>query len=620
MRRCLEGRPKERSRSPPSKEREGVIQSAGTRNVSEMRCAREPELHVLYASPLDQRIPQINIQGEVDLLQDSLRKANCRMNISVGAATTKSFAQLLTLAQSAGSIILHLSVHVVNAESNVGIVFENDFGGAHILYRPQLEELLGNGEQLEGLSFVFINGCSSESIAALLVEAGCHLVIATRGKVYDVAAAVFTQQFYYALGSQVSVRSAFESAQQVLRVDPDPKVKASADMFVLFGQHAARSQTLPRRPMQVHESADGQSGLRSTIWDLGASGCLPPRVEDYIDRSSVLCDILRNFESSSGKQARRACILSGPEGIGKTVAAIELAHFASSPGRIFSRNVLYASIDGKPDLANVVQGISQSLVSRQLLANASRSQKDVLLALQQIDQTRSRYLLLLDDHSGAVRASPEVRSLLSNMLETVRNLSLVVCSRDHVYESLGPCKCVNVPLGALTDAQSAELFLKRIHRPLRPCDLDHGAQSQGNLTKTEGILQKLAKHPLLRQIGGNPGQVNAICQRVTPQLKSLWDLCSTQWQRLETVTTSVVRSMSFDFETKSPIQNESRLMRRMSDDLDEHQSSLQLTRKMSIDGVHAEPLVRMMSLDGAPLARMMSVDETQATENGIDQL
>ena len=52
---------------------------------------------------------------------------------------------------------------VVNAETNAGIVFENDYGGAHILYRPQLEELLGNGQQLEGLSFVFINGCSSVS-------------------------------------------------------------------------------------------------------------------------------------------------------------------------------------------------------------------------------------------------------------------------------------------------------------------------------------------------------------------------------------------------------------------------------------------------------------------------
>lgn len=77
------------------------------------------------------------------------------------------------------------------------------------------------------------------------------------------------------------------------------------------------------------------------------------------------------------------------------------------------------------------------------------------------------------------------------------------------------------------------------------------------------------------------------------------------------MTTSVVRSMSFD-------SDQDRLVRRMSDDVD---SSLQLTRKMSIDridGVHAEPLVRMMSMDGPPLARMMSVDETQATENGVD--
>ena len=74
----------------------------------------------------------------------------------------------------------------------------------------------------------------------------------------------WTARFYYALGSQVSVRSAFERAQQVLRVDPDLKVKASAvawtrllvalahldeDMFVLFGQHAARSKTVVLKKM-----------------------------------------------------------------------------------------------------------------------------------------------------------------------------------------------------------------------------------------------------------------------------------------------------------------------------------------------------------------------------------
>ena len=54
----------------------------------------------------------------------------------------------LTIPDLKASAIRFSNAKVVNAESNVGIVFENDFGGAHILYRPQLEELLGNGEPL----------------------------------------------------------------------------------------------------------------------------------------------------------------------------------------------------------------------------------------------------------------------------------------------------------------------------------------------------------------------------------------------------------------------------------------------------------------------------------------
>jgi len=563
----------------------------------------QPELHVLYASPLDQRIPQINIQGELDMLEESLQKAKCHMSIKVGTATTKTFAQLLTRARSTGGIILHLSVHVVTAENGVGLVFENGFGGAHILYRPQLEELLGCSQQLDGLSFVFINGCSSESIAELLVEAGCHLVIATRGKVYDAAATVFTQQFYYALGSHVSVRSAFESAQQVLRVDPDPKVKASADMFVLFGQRAARSQMLPR-PANVGSGTDGQVSLPIESHGLGnADGnCLPPRVEDYVDRSSVLSEILRNFDSSGGQRPRRACVLSGPEGIGKTVAAIELAHFASSPGRLFSRNVLYVPIDGTPDIANVVQGISQSLATRRptVLSSASRNQKDILQALHHLDCTRGRHLLLLDDRCGAVGASSEVRSLLSNMLEAAKNLSLVVCSREQMYESLGPCKCVNVPMAALTAVQSAQLFLKRMHRPLRPCDFEQSASAQIALARSEEILTRLAQHPLLVQLAGNPGQVDAICQRVTPQLRSLFDLCGVR----------AARAMSLDETITSPVS--------VLVPQEKTIEPLQLTRKMSIDGAVGELLPKAMSMDGPALARAMSIDETQATDNGID--
>ncbi|CAE7204662.1 ANKRD50 [Symbiodinium natans] len=86
-----------------------------------------------------------------------------------------------------------------------------------------------------------------------------------------------------------------------------------------------------------------------------------------------------------------------------------------------------------------------------------------------------------------------------------------------MYESLGPCKCVNVPMAALTAVQSAQLFLKRMHRPLRPCDLEQGAPAHGAIVRSEEILHKLARHPLLLQLAGNPGQVDAICQRVTSE-------------------------------------------------------------------------------------------------------
>lgn len=54
--------------------------------------------------------------------------------------------------------------------------------------------------------------------------------------------------------------------------------------------------------------------------------------------------------------------------------------------------------------------------------------------------------------------------------------------------------------------RSAELFLKRMHRPLLPCDLDPRESAVGNLMKNDLVLQKLAAHPLLRQIAGNPGE------------------------------------------------------------------------------------------------------------------
>ncbi|CAK0790686.1 unnamed protein product, partial [Prorocentrum cordatum] len=269
----------------------GAPSSAGSPSAS---AAGAVELHVLYACPLDPRLPQFRIRDELDQLADALRRAQCSIRVRVGVATTKSLAQLLTLARAGARLLLHLSAHVVLLQgAGPSLVLENGHGGPHFLHRPQLEELLSGGGQgqLDGLGLVVLNSCWSEGLAQLLVESGVRHVIATRDEVSDLAASTFTQQFYYALGSKQSVLASWESARQVLRVDQNPQLTKSADQFVLFGQRGANATTLSKLEREATLDGDASAqdfcpeevALHSRHGALARQACaLPPRVEDFI--------------------------------------------------------------------------------------------------------------------------------------------------------------------------------------------------------------------------------------------------------------------------------------------------------------------------------------------------
>lgn len=515
-----------------------------------------PELHVLYASPLDQRLPQIDIRSELDLVSEAWRQVQCSLRIRVGIATTRTLAKLLTLARSGGRVILHFSMHIVQTEDRgPGLVCENAHGGAHVVFRPHLEELLGDrpeggGGRLDGLPLVFFNSCWSEEIAQLFVESGCRHVVATRGVVPDAAARTFAHQLYYALGSRQSILDSWESAVQVLRVDPCPKIAASADLFVLFGQRSAKSATL----WGVHGDAASMS----------PQACeLPPRAEDFIGRSGTMCEILSNFASCEGVASRRVCLVSGPEGIGKSACAVELAHFAAAPGRLFSGGVIFVSLRGRENPASVLETIADCIRAHVLPdTHAVAATPEYLdlpsqlwLAGQQLERRRGRRLLILDDGAGALRASPEVRQALGGLLERTRRLCLVAFARERLYESLGQCKCVNIVLPALGATEAARLFLRRVHRPLRAPDLDPAGAALAApvgyggagaaLAGDAALVGRLAAHPLLRQLGGNPGRVTASSQQVTPDLRSLFDLCGLR-NLSGNVGSALVRAMSVD--------------------------------------------------------------------------
>jgi len=559
---------------------------------------------VLYASPLDQQFPQINVQSELDVLSAAIQQAPGNVRLRVGIATSKALAQLLTRARAgAQRTVLHLSAHVAaHKQRGSGLVLETGHGGAHVLYHEDLEGLLGQGQKLEGLPLVVLNSCRSQSIAQSFRDFGCPHVIATHGEVPDVAARAFTQQFYLALCSQQSVMSSWESARQVLRVDPDPKLPACADLFLLFGQRNAQITTLWSAAGDVPslrersisqgsnvgaepESPSGSLVLENPIVPSVLEACkLPPRVEDFVGRSSTLCGILRHFDGcSGGSLGRRALIISGPAGVGKSAVAVELAHFASAPGRLFSRGVLFVRHMGPAEAAAVQGSIAESLrfAMPQHFAADGEVGPQLRRAFQHLECQRGRRLLVLDDAAGALQASAEVRLMLSGLLEATQSLCIAAFSRRCVYESLGSFKCVNMNVPALSGLESAQLFVKRIHRPLLPRDLEKGATGQGVLRRTPGLLARLAAHPLLQQLGGNPGHLHAAGQRVTPELGSLFDLCARDGGPAAATTPapggSLARGMSVD---EGP-QGGSPLERTMS--VDEGPQAGGLHRLMSVD-------------------------------------
>lgn len=535
------------------------------------------EVFILYASPLDH--PAINVRSEVEIIREALADSGAAVRLNVGVATASSLTKLLTLARARRGLVLHLSAHaVVNEKGDLGLVLEDARGASHILWRQQLEEILGVRERgLRTVSFLFLSTCWSEPLAQVFVECGCQHVIALRTKVHDSAARRFSQQLYLSLGVGMSLLNSWDNARRVLRIESDKEIADQADHFVLFGQRRADEVSLDDLCGVDSRRIDRDGMLReledaSVFLDMK----VPPRPEHFLGRTQTVFEVLHAFGGISG---RRACAITGPEGIGKSALGVEIAHFASSPGRLFSCSARVLKIETS-EAAGILSTLleemeclaSQLRVSLRPQTGESRRSSvsswppswhsspsmrsdfssssvvdvvpssdmvgparsdDALLALlpvrqllrkgfQQIEQSRRgiRMLLVVDDEVGALGSSPDVRRLFGELLEHTYQLQVLICSRSPIYQSLGTTKVVNIQLKGLSETEASRLFLQRIHRPLGSEDFDEGSPPSARTTM-EVAIRRLCGHPLLQKLSGHPGRIRAASSKVVPGGPSL---------------------------------------------------------------------------------------------------
>jgi len=151
---------------------------------------------------------------------------------------------------------------------------------------------------------------------------------------------------------------------------------------------------------------------------------------------------------------------------------------------------------------------------------------------------------------GAISGSLETQRILGDLLDNTRELRLLLCSQDPVYNSLGAIKVRNYPLGGLEGPHAAKLFMYRAHRLILPndfpADLTQGRRPS-SLEEWNAMLERnpatpkspglLELHPLLESLKGNPERIRAMASRVVPNGPTLLELgAATEAPEVEPVT------------------------------------------------------------------------------------
>jgi hypothetical protein len=285
-------------------------------------------VQVLYASPLwssqqSCSVDALDTRQEIQAIREGFGGI---ANLRIGLATV---ASLQNLAQVSGCAprILHLSAHCFSrgppnsGRHTVELVLEDEDGGALPISLKDLELLLGPGTgTIPGLELVVLNMCWSEALAYLFTH-GFRIkhVVCIRGTVFDAASRIFLRSFYGAISSGRKIDAAFATAQQAVKLAPQPGLGREAEKFLLLPDW---SGTL--HAMQLGPPDDA-------TYDSEPDTHEPPQpslpvVEDFIGREQDLWKLLRSLKS------RHAVLVHGRKGIGKTALLAASAGTGRLPG------------------------------------------------------------------------------------------------------------------------------------------------------------------------------------------------------------------------------------------------------------------------------------------------
>jgi hypothetical protein len=529
---------------------------------------------VLFASPLVRTtsgdviaVPRLDVEAEVKSLSRLVLEAKCPVGLEPCVATVENLRRTLL---DSRSTCLHIAAHGERG----GLVLEDGVGRAHVFGAATLRNLL-DSHAPQRVQLVFLNACNSFEIGHAFFNAGAASVICTKQgcTVRDEDAKYFMNTFYAALFSGRTIQAAFGIAQSALSARP-----SAGDVFLLlarasasapfFGPAASSSDVylgpsdgdeagpsscsdpeyvVPRveRMREKSTSNSVQTRLQHTASSRRNSNVNVPRLPapsgDFIARELDIWAIVTHLLK------RRLVVLCGAQGtrsgVGKTAVAEEVARWSNVRKSFASIYFLDMqgryTVDGSEQAWSGVHAVVRGTGRARLLSTGS-----AFSACQQ-ELSRQGSALLVLDQADALLRNADFQRDVQEILATIPKLHILLVSQDPVSWS-GRYKAVHYGLRKLSDADTTELFLRRIGRSITTADigmLNGGVASPLDKARAHAAL---LNHPIQALLDGHPRDVTELAAKVTAKLPSILDLCT-----LDTSRTRLSRGES----DRSPMTN-----------------------------------------------------------------
>eukprot|EP00929_Paragymnodinium_shiwhaense_P058207 TRINITY_DN29148_c1_g5_i1.p1 TRINITY_DN29148_c1_g5~~TRINITY_DN29148_c1_g5_i1.p1 ORF type:complete len:898 (+),score=207.20 TRINITY_DN29148_c1_g5_i1:119-2812(+) len=435
-------------------------------------------LRCLYAAPLvineGTPLPKLNAKAEIAAITKAV--AGSFLHVEVGVASVSSLRKAVT----EPGLWLHLTMHSMSGKAllleDPDPISDSHSAEAHVLWQQQLKDLLSAGGGAAN-TFLFLSACESEALALAFRDAGIQHVVCCITPVRDTAAYCFAHYFYHAIANRRSLRDAFAIAACTARCSGDQArygLLSDGNLWLTPPSSIPPRPSTPCTPFNIPRCTSSGSIGGSTPHhhqrSNATAAALPRESEDFVGRQRVINEVLHHLKR------RRAVVLHSEAPLGLTATLVEIAHYVTSPGRMFAPPSCCAFHPHEAPGG----------------------------------------LLIVDD---ADELSPEETDKLQGHLAADGAKLLLGC-RAACYDILGGAeKAVHVPLPPLSPAEAARLFLQRCHRPLQAADLlpPEEMGSDEDPSRVVGGPEALA---LLKKriaaFAGDPGKVRRAAEQVRP--------------------------------------------------------------------------------------------------------